>query len=75
MTTTQTDTTQTGRGFFASLGESLLALIEAVGSASHAGRCAREAERLFALSDAELARRGLTRDRVIPHAFGPYFHL
>ena len=32
-------------------------------------RRAREAERLFQLSDIELARRGLTRDRIIQHAF------
>lgn len=35
-------------------------------------RCKREAERLFSMSDAELARRGLTRDRVIQHAFAGY---
>lgn len=39
---------------------------------SDAMRCAREAERLLALSDAELARRGLTRDAVISHAFARY---
>jgi hypothetical protein len=38
-------------------------------------QCAREAERLFALSDAELARLGLTRDRVIHHAFARYLGL
>lgn len=35
-------------------------------------RCSREADRLFRLSDAELARLGLTRDRIIPHAFARY---
>ncbi len=39
---------------------------------SDAMRCRREAERLFALSDAELAKLGLTRDRIIHHAFARY---
>ncbi len=38
-------------------------------SASHGARCAEEAKRLFALSDEQLARRGLRRDEVIQHAF------
>lgn len=42
---------------------------------SPAARCAAEAERLFALSDGELASLGLTRDRVIHHAFRQYLHL
>ena len=42
---------------------------------SPAARCAEEAERLFELSDAELAKLGLTRDRVIHHAFRQYLHL
>jgi hypothetical protein len=42
---------------------------------SQAARCAAEAERLFALSDAELARRGLSRDRVLSHAFARFLHL
>jgi hypothetical protein len=50
----------------------------AAASMAHYGgpaQCAREAERLFALSDAELARLGLTRDRVIHHAFARYLGL
>jgi hypothetical protein len=31
---------------------------------------AREAERLFGLTDAELADMGLSRDRIVRHAFG-----
>lgn len=38
----------------------------------HAAQCAREAERLLALSDQELAKRGLQRDEVIRHAFASY---
>lgn len=35
-------------------------------------RCAREAERLFGLSDAELAKLGLRRDAIVQHAFSTY---
>jgi hypothetical protein len=35
-------------------------------------RCAREAERLFGLSDAELAKLGLRRDEIVQHAFATY---
>jgi len=42
-----------------------------VGGAIRAGR---EAERLFALSDAELERRGLSRSEVIHHAFRDYLN-
>lgn len=36
---------------------------------SAGARCAREAERLSALSDAELARIGLRREDIVRHAF------
>jgi hypothetical protein len=36
---------------------------------ANAGRCAAEAERLMALSDADLARRGLRRDEIVSYAF------
>jgi uncharacterized protein YjiS (DUF1127 family) len=35
-------------------------------------RCTREVERLSALSDAQLAQLGLTRDRIVHHAFARY---
>ena len=38
---------------------------------SRGARGAREAERLFAMSDAELAELGISRDRILFHAFGP----
>ena len=41
-------------------------------TASRAAQCAREAERLFGLSDAELARQGLRRDQIVQHAFKTY---
>lgn len=34
--------------------------------------CAREAERLSALSDAELARLGIRREGIFQHAFGRF---
>ncbi len=60
------------RPFLGRLGETLRSVVAAFANASTGMACAREAERLFAMSDAELARRGLTRDRVIPHAFARY---
>lgn len=56
-------------GWGARLAERALAILEAMARNSHGARCAREAKRLFALDDAELARLGLTRDRIIAHAF------
>jgi hypothetical protein len=47
-------------------------LFDLLANTSQAARCAREAERLFAMSDEELLKRGLTRDRAIQYAFSPY---
>jgi hypothetical protein len=58
--------------WLARLGDRLGEAMDAVASASDAMRCKREAERLLALSDAELATLGLTRDRVVQHAFRRY---
>ncbi len=44
-----------------------------MGERSRLGACARKAGNLFALSDADLAARGLTRDKIIPHVFGGYY--
>ena len=46
--------------------------LNAVADASTVMACARQAEYLMSLSDAELAARGLTRDRVVHHAFARY---
>lgn len=62
-------TTALPRPIFARLAESLRGALDILAEASTGMACAREAERLFALSDEELALRGLTRDQVIPHAF------
>lgn len=32
-----------------------------------------ETKELEAMSDADLARRGLDRDRIVPHVFAPYY--
>ncbi len=73
--TAQTTAQAPVRPVLARLGATALRFMTAFASASHAARCAREAERLFALSDAELARRGMTRDQIIHRAFGPYLHI
>ncbi len=73
--TVQTTFEPARRTIFARIGENVAALYRVVVDASAMAQCAREAERLLALSDEELERRGLTRDRVIPHAFARYMHL
>ena len=60
------------RPLFAGLGSRLKAVLAAIADASQVARCAREVEHLSRLSDAELARRGLTRDRIVQHAFRHY---
>lgn len=59
-----------------SVGQRIVAFLAAAGAvmadSTHGARCAREAERLFGLSDAELAKRGLTRDGIVAHAFRRY---
>lgn len=47
-------------------------LVNVVAATSHAARCAREAERLLAMSDSELAKLGLRRDQIVQYAFQPY---
>jgi hypothetical protein len=51
------------------------AVFSALAEYNHAAHCAREAERLFRMSEQELAKRGLTRDRMVHHAFGPYLYI
>lgn len=70
--TTRTIETIPARSVLTSLGLWTGALMLAIGNASTGARCAREAERLFAKSDEELARLGLRRDQIIHHAFGPF---
>jgi hypothetical protein len=70
-----TETLTTHRSLIAGIGDALVNAYVKLSRRSPAARCAEEAERLFALSDAELAKLGLTRDRVIHHAFRQYLHL
>lgn len=53
----------------------LMDFLVSIGQASEIGRRAAAAERLLAMSDADLANIGLSRDRVLHHAFGPYMAL
>lgn len=68
----QTTTTPPAHSAFAPLHATWLWLGEFVGGTVHALRCAREAERLSGMSDAQLARRGIKRDEIVRHAFRPY---
>jgi hypothetical protein len=72
-----TSTARSGpiRSVLAGLGAGLERWMEAAASYSMAARCARHAEHLLSLSDEELARRGLTRDQILHHAFRPYMGL
>lgn len=54
------------------LRKSLGRLFRKMAESSQGYACAREAERLSALSDAELARLGISRDRIFQHAFGRF---
>lgn len=54
------------------IGDRLLRILVAIGERSGPARAARKAERLFALSEAELATLGLRREDVVEHAFKHY---
>lgn len=73
--TAQARTTVPGHSILAGITRGARFVFDMFAHASIGARCAREAERLSAMSDAELARRGLRRDQIIRHAFGPYFAL
>lgn len=60
------------RSVLESLGAAVARLAHALAENSTAMHCKREADRLSAMSDAELAGLGLTRDRIIAHAFRRY---
>lgn len=67
--TMQTTTGYQGRSFFASLRAAGHWVADVFGATAEAVRCAREVERLSAMSDAELARRGIKRQEIVNHAF------
>ena len=59
-------------GFFAAVAKAARRFGAAMVENSSGMRCSREVERLSKLSDAELARLGLTRHRIVHHAFARY---
>lgn len=65
-------TTAPARPLLASIYGHLRKIGALIANQSELMRCSREAERLFAMSDDQLARLGLTRDRIVHHAFGRY---
>lgn len=73
-TAINTSTIHNSRPFGSRFLEGVVGFFTAIAEASGPAQCAREAERLFAMSDAELAKRGLTRDTVVQHAFKSYLH-
>lgn len=59
----------------AGIGSALASAIVFLGDNSRGARAAREAERLYAMSDAELAEIGLHRDQILYRAFGPMIYI
>ena len=71
---TATITTTPFRAISQRAGAFLRGVAERIAETSDLARCAHEAERLSALSDAELARRGIDREQIIQHAFRRYMY-
>jgi hypothetical protein len=71
MVTQTNDTTTAPGGLFTGLGRRLAAFAEWMIESSDLNRRTRIAQRYFAMSDEELARRGLRRDEIIHRIFGP----
>ena len=57
---------------FSGIRASLSRFLDFLAEMSQAMRCAREAERLARLPDADLLRLGVKRDEIIQHAFRGY---
>lgn len=74
-TTTMTFAARPADGLFSRIGAAIVAIYFSLSERSYLAACAAEAEALFALSDAELAARGLDRKGILPHAFGGYLAL
>jgi hypothetical protein len=53
----------------AGIGAGFAAVIQFLSDLSSARACGAEAQRLMALSDAQLAKRGLKRDEIVTYAF------
>jgi hypothetical protein len=58
----------------AKIGAGFAAVMQVLCDLSNARQCAAEVERLMALPDAELQRRGLRRDEIVPYAFRNHMH-
>lgn len=69
-----TETISTSRSLFSSVGAAIADAYVGFIKRAPAAKCAEEAQRLFALTDEELARLGLTRDGVLPYAFRHHVH-
>lgn len=59
--------------FLRGAGDRLLYVFIKLGENSHAAHKAREFQALSSLSDEQLAERGLTRDGLAIHVFGPFY--
>jgi hypothetical protein len=63
-----------GKTAFARIGAGSAAVMKFLCSLSNARHCAHEVERLMALSDDQLAQRGIKRDQIVQVAFRNYLH-
>ena len=70
--TVDTTNTPQSHGILEALGRSLTRLFWRISDNSRGARGVRTARGLLALSDAELAARGLRREQVFYHAFGKH---
>jgi hypothetical protein len=73
--TTQATTLSFTQRSVAAIGSALQRAFNLLERSSRGARAAAEAERLFAMTDAELARMGLRRSDILHHAFGPRLYL
>ena len=74
-TTLQTSSPRgVGRTILAVLKMGFAAVMRFLCDLSEARRCALELQRLTALSDAELARRGIRRDEIVSYVFRNHMH-
>jgi len=63
-----------GKAIAAGIGAGFTGVMRFLCDLSNARRFAVEVARLMALSDAELERRGLRRDEIVPYAFRNHMH-
>jgi hypothetical protein len=63
-----------GKAIAARIGAGFAAVMRFLCDLSNARQCAAEVQRLMALSDAELERRGLKRNEIVTYAFRNYVH-